>query len=97
MSVCPSVAIGWTALVHWLDCTFSCCWWSWFTGCFVNYILLAGYLKCLGVFYVELLHRFEAQATEAALIFSVRAGVVSVSSKSATFLIYIYIYYPDRF
>ena len=94
MSVCPSVAIGWTALVHRLDYIFSCCWRSWFTGCFVNYILLAGYLKCLGVFYVELLHRFEAQATEAALIFSVRAGVVSVSSKSAFFVFFLIIFLP---
>ena len=55
--------------------------WRCVAGCFVNYTLLAGYLKCLSIFYVELLRRFEAQATEAALVFSVRAGVASVSSE----------------
>ncbi|KAK7097703.1 monocarboxylate transporter 12-like [Littorina saxatilis] len=56
--------------------------WSWMIlcGCFVNYVILSGFLKCLSLFYVEILRRYDAHATEAGMLFSLRAALFSVSS-----------------
>ncbi|KAK7097940.1 monocarboxylate transporter 14-like [Littorina saxatilis] len=56
--------------------------WAWVVliACFMNYVVLAGYIKSLSVFYVALLNKFHTQAAKTALIFSIRDGVFSVSS-----------------
>ncbi|XP_076468346.1 monocarboxylate transporter 3-like [Babylonia areolata] len=56
--------------------------WAWAVvfGCFVNYFFYSGYIKCYSLFYVELLHRFQADATHTALFFSIRSGFLSVGS-----------------
>ncbi|KAL8581018.1 hypothetical protein ACOMHN_048052 [Nucella lapillus] len=47
---------------------------------FINYFFYAGYIKCYSLFYVELLHRFHANAAQTALFFSMRSGLLSISS-----------------
>ncbi|XP_070198084.1 monocarboxylate transporter 12-like isoform X2 [Littorina saxatilis] len=55
--------------------------WAWMVlcGCFVNYVILSGYLSCLGLFYVEILRRYDAHATEAGLfVMSVVVGQLGI-------------------
>ena len=44
----------------------------------MNFILLSGYLKSSGVFFVALLSKFNAPATHTALLFAIRAGIFSI-------------------
>ncbi|KAK7097702.1 uncharacterized protein [Littorina saxatilis] len=54
--------------------------WAWVVvfGMFTNFVLLSGYLKSSGLFFVELLRKFNAPATHTALLFSIRAGIFSL-------------------
>ena len=53
-----------------------------FPGIFINYVLLSGYLKSSGIFFVELLHKFHAPASQTALLFAIRSGAYSISGQS---------------
>ena len=55
-------------------------------GLFVNFVLLSGYLKSSGVFFVELLKKFNAPATHTALLFAIRAGIFSICGENFRWL-----------
>ncbi|XP_076453014.1 monocarboxylate transporter 12-B-like [Babylonia areolata] len=54
--------------------------WGWMVavGVFVNYVLVSGYIKSSGLIFVELMDRFHAPASRAALLFSVRYASYSI-------------------
>ncbi|XP_070204414.1 monocarboxylate transporter 12-like isoform X2 [Littorina saxatilis] len=55
--------------------------WGWVVvfGTFFNYVLLSGYIKSSGLFFVELLQKFHAPATQTTLLFAVRAATYSIA------------------
>ncbi|XP_076468101.1 monocarboxylate transporter 14-like [Babylonia areolata] len=55
--------------------------WAWMVvfGLFVNFSLIAGYMKSSGLIFVELLQEFHASAAQTTLLFAIRAGVFSFS------------------
>ena len=55
----------------------------------MNYVLLSGYLKSSGLFFVELLDKFQATATHTSLLFAIRHGVYSVGGKTSNSVIII--------
>ncbi|PVD34221.1 hypothetical protein C0Q70_05487 [Pomacea canaliculata] len=54
--------------------------WAWMVvaGCFINALVLAGYLKSSGVYFVRLLQYFQASTSRTAVLFGVRGGVISI-------------------